>query len=224
MNKTGKQTQLMQILSGLPSLLLCWRAVSNPALPEQLIKAANSIDYRAMLLIYLVLESDHFSEYDAHYFPESSIRISRLSEAKNYSAAQAPDGRTVICAELPCSTDDPEWDYPDETLGDLVRDALAKAGIPITAGVSQILVRRLRHAYPIYRQGYEDFFNELDGWIDKIPGLLTFGRQGLFAHDNTHHALYMAYSAVECFREDGSFDREQWGSFRRIFETHVVED
>jgi len=196
----------------------------QPEIPEQLITAANGIDYRAMLLIYLVLESDQFSEYDAHYFPESSIRISRLSEPKNYSAAQVPDERTVICAELPCSTDDPEWDYPDAKLGDLVRDALANAGIPITISISEVLVRRLRYAYPIYRQGYERYFNELDDMIEEIPGLLTFGRQGLFAHDNTHHALYMAYSAVECLREDGTFNREQWGNFRRIFESHVVED
>jgi protoporphyrinogen oxidase len=196
----------------------------QPEVPEQVLNAAKSIDYRAMLLIYLVLESDHFSEYDAHYFPESSIRISRLSESKNYSAAQVPIGRTVICAELPCSTGDPEWGYPDDALAEVVRDSLAKAGIPVKASISQILVRRLGHAYPIYRRGYELHFHELDAWIDKCPGLLSFGRQGLFAHDNTHHALYMAYSAVECFKEDGTFNRGKWGNFRRIFETHVVED
>ena len=32
----------------------------------------------------------------------------------------------------------------------------------------------------------------LDRWAEGLGGLLTFGRQGLFAHDNTHHALESA--------------------------------
>jgi hypothetical protein len=45
----------------------------------------------------------------------------------------------------------------------------------------------------------------------------------LFAHDNTHHALAMAYAAAECLGPDG-FDASAWAAHRRVFETHVVED
>ena len=92
------------------------------------------------------------------------------------------------------------------------------------APVKEVVTRRLRHAYPIYSRGYEVSFDQLDHWLSGIDGLLTFGRQGLFAHDNTHHALYMAYCAVACLDENGRFDRERWQAFRRGFETHVVED
>ena len=64
----------------------------------------------------------------------------------------------------------------------------------------------------------------LDRWVESVHGLLTFGRQGLFAHDNTHHALAMAHGAVECLGEAGSFDLEKWHAYRRVFESHVVED
>jgi hypothetical protein len=56
-----------------------------------------------------------------------------------------------------------------------------------------------------------------------VPNLLVYGRQGLFAHDNTHHALYMAYAATDCL-VDGVFDQEKWKAYREIFATHVVED
>jgi protoporphyrinogen oxidase len=124
----------------------------------------------------------------------------------------------------PCSVDGVEWCKSDRELGELVCRALATAGIPIRAAVSHVAVRRLRQAYPIYREGYDQHFQKLDQWIDQIDGLLTFGRQGLFAHDNTHHALYMAYSAANCLNENSTFDRKQWHAYRRIFETHVVED
>src|SRR5262249_55831762 len=156
----------------------------TPAPPAEYLHAADRMDYRAMILIYLVLEQDQFSEYDAHYFPEPEVAISRLSEPKNYRQSREPRGRTILCAELPCEADGPEWARGDEALGRLVAGALAAAGIPIQAAVAQVTTRRLRHAYPIYRQGYESLFRPLDEWIGHLDGLLTFGRQGLFAHDN----------------------------------------
>lgn len=196
----------------------------KPCPPPQYLRAAESIDYRAMILIYLVLEQNRFSEYDAHYFPEPAIPISRLSEPKNYSNGQGPPNRTVLCAELPCAPDGPEWDASDEELGRLLCHALEAADIPVRGPILEIVTRRLRHAYPVYRRGYEVYVERLDHWLCQIDGLLTFGRQGLFAHDNTHHALYMAYCAVDCLDENGGFDRERWEAFRRVFATHVVED
>jgi protoporphyrinogen oxidase len=112
----------------------------------------------------------------------------------------------------------------DEELGRLAGEDLAAAGIPIRVPVRQVTARRLRQAYPIYRRGYEVAFAELDAWLGGVRGLLTFGREGLFAHDNTHHALYMGYRAADCVAADGRFDRERWQAFRREFEKHVVED
>ncbi len=195
----------------------------KPAPPPHCVTAADRMDFRAMLLIYLVVEQDQFSEYDAHYFPEPHIGMSRLSEPKNYSR-EGPKGRTVLCAELPCDPRDPEWGLSDEALGQMVCRWMEAASIPIEARVSQVVTRRLRQAYPIYRQGYEAHFDTLDEWLNGFERILSFGRQGLFAHDNTHHALSMAYAAARCLDANGSFDRTLWQSYRRAFQNHVVED
>jgi hypothetical protein len=71
--------------------------------------------------------------------------------------------------------------------------------------------------------GYEKHLETVESWFATLPGWLSYGRQGLFAHDNTHHALFMAYSAVDCL-QDGRFDQAKWEGYRRIFKTHVVED
>ncbi len=196
----------------------------NPAPPPEYVQAANSIDYRAMILIYLVLDQPQFSEYDAHYFPETDIAISRMSEPKNYWGGRDTSNVTVLCAELPCAPTDAVWQQSDEELGRLMRRALEVAGLPLQASVKQVVTRRLPQAYPIYPQGYETHFEPLDEWVEGLNGLLSFGRQGLFAHDNTHHALFMAYSAVNCLDEQGRFDRARWQEYRQIFKTHVVED
>ena len=199
------------------------RAMTPPA-PAEVLSAASAMSFRGLILIYLVLERDRCSEYDAHYFPETEIPISRLSEPKNYSGVSEPRGRTVLCAELPCHDGSAEWKMSDDELADVVAQSLAAAGLPADSRIRKKVTRRLRFAYPIYSLGYEDHFQKLDGWLAEIDGLLTFGRQGLFAHDNTHHALYMAYAAAQCFDRTGDFDRPRWMSFREVFESHVVED
>lgn len=197
--------------------------LTTPAAPEALVAAAPGIDYRAMLLVYLQLDVDRFTATDAHYFPESSIAITRLSEPKNYSDLTTPAGTTVLCAELPCAPGDPTWSMTDEELGHLVVKDIRTAQLPLVRPPVAVHVKRLRHAYPIYLTGYEKHFDAHDAWAASQPRLLTFGRQGLFAHDNTHHALYMAYCATECLR-DGVFDEAKWAEYRRVFATHVVED
>jgi protoporphyrinogen oxidase len=195
----------------------------KPAPPAEILEATRRIDYRAMLLVYLTLDVQRFTEYDAHYFPGADVAITRLSEPKNYAALDEPRGRTTLCAELPCGTGDEAWSMDDAALGELVAADLARAGIPLPVKPSLVTVRRLSHAYPIYLRGYEEPFGALDAWVETVPRLLSYGRQGLFAHDNTHHALYMAYAAAECM-VDGEFDAGRWASYREIFATHVVED
>lgn len=196
----------------------------RPQVPADVLEASNRIRYRSMILIYLVLAQRQFSEFDAHYFPEADIAITRMSEPRNYSTVEEPADRTVLCAELPCQAGDSYWNRTDDELGRLVQDALARVGLPLTAPVLQVVTRRLPQAYPIYQRGYEDSFRRLDSALQDISRLLTFGRQGLFAHDNTHHALAMAYAAVDCLDAQGNFDQSRWLQYRQAFESHVVED
>src|SRR6185295_6202425 len=179
------------------------------------------IEYRAMILIYLVLDQNQFTPFDAHYFPEAAIRLTRLSEPKNYADTTEPVGRTVLCGELPCRVGDEIWRASDEELVSIVRDSLKHCGLPISSPIVGVKTKRLSHAYPIYPKGYEKSFDLLDQWVEGLDRVLTFGRQGLFAHDNTHHALAMAYAAVDCLRESGEFDQKLWRQYRAEFATHV---
>ena len=210
------------IWSTIPNAVLA--RILEPAAPEPVRAATERLELRSMLLVYLVLETRRFSEYDAHYFPAADIPFTRLSEPRNYAALDDPRDRTVLCAEFPCSREDALWSADDATLSELVRDGLARAGLPIQAPVREVAVRRLPAAYPVYRRGYEAAFETIDAYLTQQEGLLSFGRQGLFAHDNTHHALAMAHAAVECLRDDGTFDAARWRGHRAVFETHVVED
>ena len=210
------------VLSTIPVNVLA-RAVS-PQAPADVLEATAQIKFRGMILVYLVLDQEQFTEYDAHYFPEPEITISRLSEPKIFSDGAGTPGITVICAEIPCDVNSDIWKKTDQELGDVVLDALSFAQIPVRTRVHKVLTRRLPNAYPIYYQGYEKYFELVDRWCNELQGLLSFGRQGLFVHDNTHHALYMGYAASKCLDDHGKFDFARWQQYRKQFESHVVED
>lgn len=208
------------VFSTLPISVLA--RLIDPKPDAEVQDAAGGLTYRSMVLIYLTFAANRFTEYDAHYFPGAEVPITRLSETKNYSLVDTPADRTTVCAELPCSPDDEVWDMSDDDLGKMVAGNLRSLGLDVP-DVTAVHVRRIRFVYPVYATGYERHFEVLDRWAGSLPDLVSFGRQGLFAHDNTHHALAMAYAAVECLGPD-RFDGDRWATYRREFDAHVVED
>lgn len=212
-----------QVWSTVPLTVLA--RLADPAPAPRVLSAAGRLAFRGLLLVYLAVDGERYTPFDAHYLPELSTPVSRLSEPKNYRDGHGSDpaGRTVLCAEIPCTPGDELWGLSDAAAGDVVVDTLRTHGFP-AADVRGVTVRRLPHAYPIYLQGFEEQFAVLDEWAAATPRLLTFGRQGLFAHDNAHHALAMAWAAADALGSDGTVDATAWAQARARFRTHVVED
>jgi protoporphyrinogen oxidase len=212
-----------QVWSTVPPGVLA--RLADPAPAPEVLAAADALDHRALVLCYVVLDRSRYTPFDAHYFPTPEVTASRVSEPKNYrnGAGIDPDDRTVLCAELPCTRGDARWETPAAELAARTMTELARAGLPDAEPV-HAEVRRVPYAYPVYRTGYEAAWSRLDAWVDATPGLLTFGRQGLFAHDNTHHALAMGLAAADALAPNGTLDASRWARSRAEFAEHVVED
>jgi protoporphyrinogen oxidase len=224
----GRRLEGRHLFSTVPLPVLA--RLLRPAAPDAVRRAAARLRTRAMVLAYLVLDTARYTAYDAHYLPEAWTPVTRISEPKNYRDGHAgsddagdPAGVTVLCAEIPCDRDDALWNAPDAAVHRIVRDTLAGADLP-DAGVTDVVTRRLPSAYPIYDLDFETHLRQVDAWVGSLPHLTTFGRQGLFVHDNSHHALAMAWSAADALRPDGSFDAAAWSDARVRFARHVVED
>ena len=202
-----------------------WSTIPIPALPalvpdapDRVVAAAAQLQHRAMVLLYLVVDRPSWTDFDAHYFPEPSVVAARLSEPKRYRAnADDPADRTVLCAEIPCAVDDALWTADPEALAAQLDDELQRAGLPPVAPV-EVAARRLPRVYPVYRPGYDVHLATVEAWVDSIPGLVTFGRQGLFVADNTHHVLAMGRALA------ATMGGPSWPEERERFRTFVVED
>ena len=195
----------------------------DPPPPAPALAAAGSLRHRAMVLLYLVLDRPQWTEFDAHYFPGPEVGASRVSEPRNYrDSPDDPADRTVLCAEIPCWPGDEVWRSADADLAARLSRGLAAAGLPEPHAV-EVASRRLPHVYPVYRPGFADDLAALERWAADA-GLVTFGRQGLFTPDNTHHALAMGWAAADALRSDGTFDEVAWRAARDGFRQFIVED
>lgn len=217
----GSQFEGRVLFSTIPLAALV--PMVEPEAPSEITGAASRARTRGMVLVYLVLASRQWTEFDAHYLPSRSVLPTRISEPRNYRDADDPADRTVLCAEIPCWPEDEVWRMSDGDLAGRVVDDIARAGLPPVQPVDSH-VRRVRSVYPVYGAGFEDDLEVVEQWLARFPALVTLGRQGLFAHDNTHHTLEMAAAAVEALQADGTVDRADWAASRAAFRTHVVED
>src|SRR6185437_16107442 len=87
----GSEARVMHadyLWSTLPITMLA--KMTSPEPDAESLAASSDVQYRAMLLVYLTLPVAQFTEFDAHYFPEQAVTITRLSEPKNYSALDEP--------------------------------------------------------------------------------------------------------------------------------------
>lgn len=186
--------------------------------------AAAQLQHRAMVLLYLVVDAPRWTAFDAHYLPDAGVVATRLSEPKRYrDSADDPVDHTVLCVEIPCAVDDAVWSAnPDDLAGRVVAelDRLGLPPIPVAAAE----VRRIRRLYPVYRPGYEAALAAVEGWAAELPGVVTFGRQGLFVADNTHHVMAMGRALARSVRSDGRLDEPAWAAEREGFRSFVVED
>lgn len=219
----GRVITARTVMSTVPLPLLARLADA----PDDVKEVAGRLRHRAMVLAYLVLDADRLTTFDAHYFPGLDTPVSRLSEPKNFRDAPNSGGDpkdvTVVCAELACWEGDETWTATPDELAATVMETLTPLGFDFPKLLASE-VRRIPKCYPVYSGAYTEDLAHVEAWAAQHPRLVTFGRQGLFAPDNTHHALHMGWEAADALGPDGSLDTHRWQAARESFRTHVVED
>lgn len=217
----GRVTDVDLVLSSIPVSMLS--KTIEPAPPQHVVESVKRMRTRAMVLVYLVVPRPQFTSFDAHYLPGLDLTTARLSECKNYRNGPDPHDRTVLCAEIACDVDDELWSMDVDDLGQLVRQDLIRAGLPDPTPV-EVQVRRLRHVYPVYSPAAEADRSTVDTWLASLPGLISFGRQGLGVPDNLHHVMAMGVASAQAIGPAGSIRRDAWSASLEQFNKHVVQD
>jgi protoporphyrinogen oxidase len=168
-----------------------------PAAPDAVRAAAERLSYRDFITVAVVIDKADVFPDNWIYIHEASVKVGRIQNFKNWSADMVPDpAKTCLGLEYFCTEGDELWSHTDEHLMELARTELRTLGL---VGDSKILdgrVVRVRQAYPVYDDGYEEALEIIKKYLVRFENLQLVGRNGMHKYNNQDHSMVTAMLAV----------------------------
>ncbi len=161
--------------------------------PADVTAAAGELDFTAEVFLYTNAKQPDLFSIPLLYFSEREFPFNRVYDVGIFSRAMCPEGKNALCFELTCTDGDETWGKTDDVLLEECVTPLEKHGLLNRAQLDGWHTRRLRHAYPRFRAGYQQRLRTIFDYIDDMPNLVSFGRQGLFTYANVDDCLWMAF-------------------------------
>lgn len=164
-------------------------ASMDPPPPDGVLRLAQRLTYRNLVLVALFLRKESVTAAATVYFPDPRVPFTRVTEPRNRSEAMSPPGHTSLVAEIPCGSEDAAWGADDADLVGLVQKHLEGIGWVRGEEVLGSKVVRLRHAYPVQSLDLESSVATILRHLDGLENLAVVGRNARFEYGWLHDML-----------------------------------
>lgn len=189
----------------------------TPAAPADVLASANKLRYRAVAFLFMTLDQEKISDNDALYVPEPRYVFFRIEQYKFWSMKMVPSpDKTSLCLEISCFKDDDVWNSPDEVLYKRSIEGLKHSGLlQDESVVTDYFIHRRDYVYPVFELGYSEHAVKIRNYVDSIPNLICYGRQGYYQYIHMHHVIAKGFQAA---------DHVLTGSDRSLIQTLGTEE
>jgi protoporphyrinogen oxidase len=198
LSKSGERTsvEVKAVVSSMPLPDLI-RAIS-PAVPNDVLEAANGLIHRDFMTIALVLPDESIFPDNWIYIHDPSVNVGRIQNFRSWSPFMVKDGFTCLGLEYFVNKGDELWEMSDKELIDLGIKELASLNIVDTTTIIEGHVVRMPKAYPMYDAGYQKNVDLIRNWLSaNLPDVYPVGRNGMHRYNNQDHSMLTAMLAVE---------------------------
>jgi protoporphyrinogen oxidase len=137
--------------------------------------------YRPMIFVNLRFGGRGLLPDTVLWVPAKGSPFFRLTETTLSMPWLAPDGKTLITADLGCDVGDDLWRMEDDTLGSLCLSHLERLFPGLREKYLGCRVLRTPIAYPVFLREYEADRQRFAGTTG-VDGLASIGRNGEFTH------------------------------------------
>ncbi len=162
----------------------------HPAAPQQVVEAAQNLKYRDFVLVGLVLSQARPFDDNWIYVHSPDVRVGRVQNCRNWSAAMVPNPDTVsLGMEYFCTAGDDLWQMADGELIALAGREIEQLGLARAADTMDGVVFRQPKAYPLYDHQYREHVALIRGFLASIRNLQTIGRNGMHRYNNMDHSV-----------------------------------
>ncbi|MEX0598087.1 MAG: FAD-dependent oxidoreductase, partial [Candidatus Paceibacterota bacterium] len=173
-----------QLISTIPISILV--NSFEPKLPDEILEVANSLRFRNVCLVTVMLDRPTVSAAATLYIPEREHPITRISEPKNRSKFMSPAEKTSLILEFPYN---PEVQHADSSYVNCAINFLITSGLVQKSEILDATCRNIPYAYPILDISAEAKLRQLNDYLDRFKNLTIFGRNGTFAYSWMHNMM-----------------------------------
>jgi protoporphyrinogen/coproporphyrinogen III oxidase len=172
----GKDEEVSAVVSTAPLHIL-----------PKLIEGSNALDhlrrfrYRPMVLVNLRFRGRPMLPAVTTWVPEREYPFFRLTEVPQSVPWLAPEGMTMVTADIGCEVDSDHYKMEEDALGELCVGHLDRLFPGARSRYEGSKAVRTPIGYPVYLREYEHERRALEGGLP-IKGLYSVGRNGEFAH------------------------------------------
>jgi protoporphyrinogen oxidase len=182
----------------------------DPQPPEYVIRAAQRLHFRSLLVVNIILDREKVFPDQWIYVHSPEVKLGRIQNYKNWSPAMVIDSKkTSIGLEYFCSAEDDLWKMNDIDLIDYSLNELERLGIASRRYLINGFVVRCPNVYPIYSLDYKENVGIVKKYLERFSNMQTIGRGGLFRYDNSDHAMLTGIYAAQNFLGKSQYDL--WG-------------
>lgn len=170
----------------------------RPAVPGEVLEAANNLNYRDFLTVALVVNHPDLFPDNWIYIHDPLVKLGRVQNFKNWSPDMVSDqNKSCLGLEYFCFEGDDLWNMQDEDLIELGKKELEVIGLVKSSDIEDGSVVRMPKAYPAYDSKYREMLNIIRRYLKGIGNLQLIGRNGLHRYNNQDHSMLTAMLAVE---------------------------
>ncbi len=166
--------------------------IMRPKPIPRILEGMDSIKFRKLRLCILFLDIPYVTNNASLYFPESSIPITRVYEPKNRSNFMAPENKTCLIAEIPCSENDEAYHLSPSKLSNLVKNILIEHDLFKSNVISKMKTINLENAYPILAADHYNLLKDARLFLRNFRNNYMFGRNAEFRYIHTHNIFEKA--------------------------------
>ena len=205
-NNQGSATEKIPVsilISTIPIDELSNMAFGNGSTP--------ALSWRAIRLVYILLDKKLERENETFYFPTTSLIIGRVSNIEKYSPHLNPGIKgSLLTIEIPCREGDAVWEKSEnEILEACLKDMEKVRIIPDGARVLKHFSVKLKKVYPLFKIGWKDNFLKIYEKLNTVENLFSIGRKGLFLHCNIDHCILQGIDIAE-FIQKNKLQKKIW--------------
>jgi len=172
----GEIREVSAVVSTAPANILAKLVKGTDALAE-----FKDFRYRPMVFVNLKFTGRGLLPDTVLWLPERKFPFFRLTEATLSMPWLAPEGKTIITADIGCEKSDEIWNMDETALAEMCLDSLAEIVPDARARFLGANVLRTPISYPVYLNEYETARKNFEKSTN-IENLLSIGRNGEFAH------------------------------------------